>query len=349
MASIHINNRINKNVMIVCSSLFISTVTVLCSYSLFKKRINLLRKLRHTATFLFHAPLSVLCRSRKIVLPEIDKNVEVNLSDNEIEEQFVRACSVVRLYRKKMKLEQWLFLYGLYKQSIDVGDRRNNINGGDERNRSELDNMEMETDSLDFVSVANEDRKVVKEKNHFLEKQKNNAVKHCQGLNERQCKFLYIKYFNNLFPNVLDCVNNSNHTMIGTTKCISKIKDNGGDNTMIEKSLCDTLCYNVVSEDTETVKDMLRKCPYLINEKNAEGLTALHYACDRGYIDIAKMLVENGASVNVEDPCGDTPLHMAAYSEQMEVIDYLLTVGANINKKNEDGLTMQDILNKKEN
>jgi len=42
-----------------------------------------------------------------------------------------------------------------------------------------------------------------------------------------------------------------------------------------------------------------------------KGNTALHIACHRGYLDIVKHLLDNGADKNVTDNDGDTPLHYA--------------------------------------
>ena len=38
-----------------------------------------------------------------------------------------------------------------------------------------------------------------------------------------------------------------------------------------------------------------------VNSKSAYGQTPLFFACDRGYVDIAKLLIDRGADVNVED------------------------------------------------
>lgn len=39
------------------------------------------------------------------------------------------------------------------------------------------------------------------------------------------------------------------------------------------------------------------------------GITALHFACQLGKLDFVKMLLDNGARVNVQDNMGWTPLH----------------------------------------
>ncbi|ETW27068.1 hypothetical protein PFFCH_05509, partial [Plasmodium falciparum FCH/4] len=115
--------------------------------------------------------------------------------------------------------------------------------------------------------------------------------------------------------------------------------DNNDDN-----NICDILCQHVVMGDLASIKKNLKHNPSLINKKNSSGLTPLHYACDRGYIDIVKYLVNQGANINVEDSYGDTPLHMAAYSEKLNVVDFLKSVGADINKTNSEGLTIDWIL-----
>ncbi|XP_065649232.1 transient receptor potential cation channel subfamily A member 1 homolog isoform X2 [Hydra vulgaris] len=49
-----------------------------------------------------------------------------------------------------------------------------------------------------------------------------------------------------------------------------------------------------------------------VNKKDEEETTALHYAVRYGHFNIVKLLVENGASVNIQGEYGATPLHYAA-------------------------------------
>ena len=40
-----------------------------------------------------------------------------------------------------------------------------------------------------------------------------------------------------------------------------------------------------------------------------QGLAMLHWACDRGHLDVVKFLISRGANVNVRDSDLQTPLH----------------------------------------
>ena len=54
-----------------------------------------------------------------------------------------------------------------------------------------------------------------------------------------------------------------------------------------------------------------------------QGLTPLHYACDRGYLDIVKLLIENGADSSLTDDDDQTALDLAEACEHENVIAYL--------------------------
>ena len=66
-----------------------------------------------------------------------------------------------------------------------------------------------------------------------------------------------------------------------------------------------------------------------VNAKNRYGATALAYACDRGNVDIVKLLIERGADVNVKDSFyGATPISWASGNGHTEVVKLLLDKGA---------------------
>lgn len=57
--------------------------------------------------------------------------------------------------------------------------------------------------------------------------------------------------------------------------------------------------------------------------------TPLHWAARRGLTDVARGLVENGASVEVSNTLQRTPLHLAV--EHSEMIRFLVETGADVN------------------
>jgi uncharacterized protein len=77
--------------------------------------------------------------------------------------------------------------------------------------------------------------------------------------------------------------------------------------------------------------------------RNGYHVYPLHSAVSANNSDIAKILLEAGADVNVAQVSGITPLHSAAQYGNIELIILLLEAGANVKAKAEDGRTPADM------
>ncbi len=69
----------------------------------------------------------------------------------------------------------------------------------------------------------------------------------------------------------------------------------------------------------------------VINIRDENGQTPLHWAAWHGYSDIAEHLVQQGANVNIQDTCGRTPLHWAALLGYSDIAQHLVQQGACVN------------------
>lgn len=72
---------------------------------------------------------------------------------------------------------------------------------------------------------------------------------------------------------------------------------------------------------------------------NKNPHTALHIAAEKGFKDIAELLLEHGADVNLQDGKGDTSLHYAARNFDAEMICFLVKKGADVNARNRANFT----------
>lgn len=108
----------------------------------------------------------------------------------------------------------------------------------------------------------------------------------------------------------------------------------------------------VVAErnSSELVKILMNKGLKDVNQRDENGETMLHAAAYYGHHEAAKVLIENGAIVNVIDidrkagpSFHQTPLHVSAQYGTWEVAKILLENGADINAKNRSGFTPLDV------
>ncbi|PON81239.1 Notch [Trema orientale] len=80
-----------------------------------------------------------------------------------------------------------------------------------------------------------------------------------------------------------------------------------------------------------------------VNLKDSEGRTPLHWAVDRGHLNMSELLVSRNADVNAKDNEGQTPLHYAAMCEREAIAEYLVKQDADLNVKDNDGNTPCDL------
>ncbi|KAL8563959.1 hypothetical protein ACOMHN_025290 [Nucella lapillus] len=81
-----------------------------------------------------------------------------------------------------------------------------------------------------------------------------------------------------------------------------------------------------------------------VDQRDGLGNTALHVACVTGNLDVMKLLIQSNADVNARDNESQTPLFKACFVGRKEVVNYLLELNdpprkVNIDLKDDDGCT----------
>lgn len=111
-----------------------------------------------------------------------------------------------------------------------------------------------------------------------------------------------------------------------------------------DESVGGLLCEMASTGNADAIKEILGKNPSLVDVRDKEGMTCLHWAADRGHVSIIQYLVSLGANVNLVDDCGNSPLHISAMAGQKEAVRLLLDAGADTTVVNCEGEAVIDLL-----
>lgn len=88
--------------------------------------------------------------------------------------------------------------------------------------------------------------------------------------------------------------------------------------------------------DYDKVKTIVEKHPDCITHKDEYGFTVLHGLAEEEHYEILQFLIDNGANVNEKNEDGITPLHLAAWPE---IVEILVKNGADLEAKSNAGET----------
>lgn len=115
-----------------------------------------------------------------------------------------------------------------------------------------------------------------------------------------------------------------------------------GVNVDIQDNLGENVLMRLVRDNrVDYLKHMLDFSKPNFDLANTFGVTALHYASMEGREECAKLLIENGANVNVKTVQSATPVLTAAQQHNAPIVNALIDAGADIHAKDYLG---QDIL-----
>jgi len=109
-----------------------------------------------------------------------------------------------------------------------------------------------------------------------------------------------------------------------------------------------TLLHLAAIERKLDILQLLLQSGAKIDAKDNDGKTPLHCAGRYGSAsEIIDELVKNGAKLNERDDDGNTPLHSAVMSKDAEVFECLLRVGTDLTVRNNEGQSVEDMLEAK--
>lgn len=79
-----------------------------------------------------------------------------------------------------------------------------------------------------------------------------------------------------------------------------------------------------------------------------DDMGAIHFAAQKGHLDVLRALLSSGASVKAITRKGMTPLHFAAQGSHLELVKYLVKKGASLSAKTKAGKTPLDLASNEE-
>ena len=102
----------------------------------------------------------------------------------------------------------------------------------------------------------------------------------------------------------------------------------------------DQTFLNAVNEGSiDKLREALKLGANLNSKGRQGGESALHFASQREYIEIIKILIDRGINVDIQDDDGNTPLMNAVLLNRIDAVKLLLEFNANVEVQNVEGDT----------
>ena len=108
----------------------------------------------------------------------------------------------------------------------------------------------------------------------------------------------------------------------------------------LDKNKRSLLIHGTLENNIDFIKKLLEYNPSL-NLLDKLGKSAMHYAARNKYFEIAAMLLQSGADIDLRDSYGNTPLNEAVFTSKGDgsMIKFLLQRGADRNLENYYGVS----------
>ena len=133
----------------------------------------------------------------------------------------------------------------------------------------------------------------------------------------------------------------------GSTNAVNLLIENGADMKKKDYNGYCSLFYASAFSDANMIHLLLEKDSSLTREKSLSGRTVIHFAAIYGNDEAISYYLSNTfLSINAQDNEGSTPLHYAVEKKYNSTINLLIESGAKTDIKNNEGLTVSDLLNK---
>ena len=101
---------------------------------------------------------------------------------------------------------------------------------------------------------------------------------------------------------------------------------------------CEKTVFDWCKEgDVSKLRYVITRDNSVVNIRDDDKLTLLHWAVDHGFTDIVSFLLESGCNINAQDADLQTPLHYAVSCDHSELVELLVRKGADVTLKDGDG------------
>ena len=132
----------------------------------------------------------------------------------------------------------------------------------------------------------------------------------------------------------------------GYQPIVKYLIEHGADTTLKDDNLNSAIHFAAINGYLLIVKYLIERQYFSVNTKGYLNRTPIHYACMKNHYDIVNYLLSKGADVNAKDDENNTVLHYSAFWSKINIVKLLISKGATLNCKNVFNKLPYDLVNK---